>query len=265
VPGLRHPSPGREPELPNPGIARITDSNAESAAAGGAYRALGYPVSLGELDLASITGTIGGTETTIFDGIPAIQLYSNESAAGLALGGMSGAAVLAGDPEAAIGVIRWNPPSEDDPTKGKAGIVYATSIFLIRNRHPVIFPKEAPSKATKWKSYVDIVMEYAYRFRGSGRIYFFAVDIAMDHELALQEYLKTGTILLHVSRILSNLPHERGTNDLDYEQLQALLDYCVANKYLTRAAGGIYKEKFEITEDGRLYVIENVLSDKKER
>jgi hypothetical protein len=231
----------------------------DCAGAKGAYRSLGYPVSLSDFDLASITGTIAGSETTIFEGIPAIQLYSNESAAGLALGGMSGAPVLAGNPETAIGVIRWNPPSSEEPTKGVAGIVYATSISLIRKRHPAIFPGEEQSKAERWKSYVDTLMEYAYGFECGDRRYFFLADILTNHYLAVTEYDETGTVTTGIERLVSNLPL-LPNNDLDRGKVQALLDYCVAKKFLTRTPHGIYKEKFEITEEGRLYVVENVIN-----
>jgi hypothetical protein len=231
----------------------------ESAKAKGPYRSLGYPIALSERDLASITGVIGGTETTIFEGIPAIQLFSNESGAGLGVRGMSGAPVLAGDPEAAIGVIRWYPPSEDDPSKSEAGIVYATSTSLIRKRHPAVFPSQERSKDEKWKSYVDTLMEYAYRFDGGGRNYFFVADIAEDHNRSLQEFLKTKTVTTQTGVLVSNLPLEPGTNDLNYDQLEAVLNYCAAMKYLTRGPGGIFKEKFEITDGGRLYVVENII------
>ena len=61
----------------------------------------------------------------IFGGQAAIQLSSSEAAAGLLLGGCSGAPVLVGRPERAAGLIRWNPVRDNDPQAPVEGIVFA--------------------------------------------------------------------------------------------------------------------------------------------
>jgi hypothetical protein len=231
----------------------------ESVTAAGPFRAFGFPVSLPDVDMTCITGTVASSECTIFEGTPAIQLYCNESAAGLRLRGMSGAPVLVGNPEEPVGLIRWNPPSEEDSNRGIAGMVYATPLLVIRQRHPVFFPEDESKRSSEkqWKSYVHNVLLYAYYFDCEGRKNFFLADILMNHYYALREFGETGDIKGLIGVIVSNLPLIQETNDLDEDRLQLVVDYCVAKSYLRRKQGGrIFHDSFEITDAGRLYVVE---------
>jgi len=100
------------------------------------FRCAGYPPVLGP-DIIYSHGEVVAPETTIFGGADALQLYSNESAAKLSLHGMSGSPVLVGElSEAAVGLIRWNPESEDNPDVAVGGTVYACPIRSVLKLYP---------------------------------------------------------------------------------------------------------------------------------
>ena len=67
-----------------------------------------------------------------------IQLVCTESAAGLSLHGFSGAPVLTGKPQKAVGLIRWNPPRADNPDLAEGAIVYAAPVARILQCWPII-------------------------------------------------------------------------------------------------------------------------------
>ena len=102
-------------------------------------RLAGYPTLDGP-DIVYSDAWVVAPNTTIFGGTAAIQLRSEESSGGLSLHGMSGGPVLAGLPESAIGVIRWNPTSLDNPTLGVGGIVFACPIRSIVEQSPELEP-----------------------------------------------------------------------------------------------------------------------------
>lgn len=93
----------------------------------GFWRATGFPASLAHLGLVTVSGTISNLEAE-FHGVPAIQLYAEQSAAGLGLGGLSGAPVFAGSAPGVIGLIRYNPPDPELAGRGIGGIVYACPV-----------------------------------------------------------------------------------------------------------------------------------------
>jgi hypothetical protein len=102
------------------------------------FRAAGYPSSVhgpdnpDQPDISYIGGLVRAENTSIFGGAPAIQLYSDEGAAGLSLHGMSGGPVLVGqNPEGAVGLVRWNNPRKDAPELGVGGNFWACPIKLI--------------------------------------------------------------------------------------------------------------------------------------
>jgi tetratricopeptide (TPR) repeat protein len=97
----------------------------------------GFPL-VAEVNALTIGGTIRNLEATIFDRVPAMQLYSHEAGAELPLGGMSGAPVLVGSGEerAAIGLIRWNPTRQNDPTLSAGGTLFACPVRAIAERKP---------------------------------------------------------------------------------------------------------------------------------
>jgi hypothetical protein len=78
-------------------------------------------------DSLAVSGFVTDPYATLFSGHPALQLFCQESAAGLALQGLSGAPVLveSHDGPAAAGIIRWNPPKKDGSGSALGGIVYA--------------------------------------------------------------------------------------------------------------------------------------------
>ncbi len=93
----------------------------------GFWRATGFPASLADLGLVTVSGSISNLDGE-FRGVPAIQLYAEQSAAGLALGGLSGAPVFAGSAPGVIGLIRYNPPDPELAGRGIGGIVYACPV-----------------------------------------------------------------------------------------------------------------------------------------
>lgn len=95
------------------------------------FRCAGYPSSLQGPDITSIGGKVRTAESSIFGGVPAIQLFADEAAAGLSLQGLSGSPVLVRYPEAAIGLIRWNPQRITAPELGVGGIVFCCPVRLI--------------------------------------------------------------------------------------------------------------------------------------
>jgi hypothetical protein len=103
------------------------------------FRCMGYPDVPG-VDLTTSQGEIANPDGRIFDGIPAIQLFSKEAAASLSLYGMSGAPVLIGTTEAAVGIIRWNPPSEHDPELATGGVVFACPTRSVIQARPELKP-----------------------------------------------------------------------------------------------------------------------------
>jgi len=96
-------------------------------------------------DISHIHGAIVAPQTSIFGGVPAIQLHSEEAGDEMPIGGMSGAPVLvdSGARRAAVGLIRWNPTRPDNPALSIGGTVYACPIQAIVDRWPNIkgYPK----------------------------------------------------------------------------------------------------------------------------
>jgi tetratricopeptide (TPR) repeat protein len=91
------------------------------------WRAVGFPASLADLGQVTVSGSISEVDGQL-RGVPALQLYAEQSAAGLALGGLSGAPVFAGNAPGVIGLIRYNPPDPDATQRGLGGIVYACPV-----------------------------------------------------------------------------------------------------------------------------------------
>jgi tetratricopeptide (TPR) repeat protein len=93
----------------------------------GFWRATGFPASLADLGSVTVSGSISDLDARL-RGVPAVQLFAEQSAAGLALGGLSGAPVFAGGAPGVIGLIRYNPPDPDAAGRGVGGIVYACPV-----------------------------------------------------------------------------------------------------------------------------------------
>jgi hypothetical protein len=103
-----------------------------------AFRSMGFISALhDDVVMPTVHGSVSSYDTKICGGAPAIQLYCDHSAARLKLAGLSGApAVVAED--LALGMIRWNPPSETEG-EGQGGMVFATSMITIMEERPLFF------------------------------------------------------------------------------------------------------------------------------
>lgn len=102
------------------------------------FRSLGYPAhnAVKDLDITTIIGKVSDPKGSIFKGVPAVALESSTASNGLSLHGMSGAPVLVGTPEAAIGLIRWNPQRPGGQHESLSGIVYACPTYSIVEECP---------------------------------------------------------------------------------------------------------------------------------
>jgi hypothetical protein len=97
------------------------------------YWSRGFPVASGGYEV-SISGQIVDTDARLFEPqVPALQLHCDQSSASspLPLGGFSGAPILVGDPPRAVGVVRWNPPSPDNPRLALGATVYGTPMAAV--------------------------------------------------------------------------------------------------------------------------------------
>ena len=102
------------------------------------FTAPGVLGGLPELSMAAMSGEILWPVRLVPRGADVIQLACIQSAAGLPLGGLSGAPVLTGNPPQAIGVIRRNPPRPDHPNLAAGSIVLAAPASLLMQKWPHI-------------------------------------------------------------------------------------------------------------------------------
>lgn len=91
---------------------------------------------LPELPIVAASGEVLLVAGRLPGGARGIQLRCNESAAGLSLHGLSGAPVLIGNPQLAVGLVRWNPPRSDAPDLAAGSIVYAAPVSAILQAWP---------------------------------------------------------------------------------------------------------------------------------
>jgi hypothetical protein len=89
-------------------------------------------------DVSAISGRITGTDLTIFDGVPAIQLYCEQAAGGTLLEGFSGSPIIVGTTsgEAVIGIVRCSPESSGRGGRADGGTIYATPADAILRLWP---------------------------------------------------------------------------------------------------------------------------------
>jgi hypothetical protein len=89
-------------------------------------------------DAFAVSGIITETRITIFDHIPAIQLYCEQAAVGMMLDGFSGSPILVETTrgEAVIGIVRCSPESRDRSGVADGGTVFATSSEAILRLWP---------------------------------------------------------------------------------------------------------------------------------
>lgn len=115
-------------------------------------------------DSVAVGGFVTDPFATIFGGRPALQLFCQESAAGLALKGLSGAPVLveSRDGPAAAGIIRWNPPASDGSGTARGGIVYACPMSALIPNSPQLRGYDFASPDTRFLiSYAEADLPWA--------------------------------------------------------------------------------------------------------
>ncbi|MER7756307.1 ATP-binding protein [Kitasatospora sp. NPDC097643] len=111
-------------------------------------------------DPDEVLATVVAPDARIFGQAPAIKLQAPEAAAGKRLPGLSGGPVLhwshrgAGiGTEAAVGVVRWNPPRPDGSALG--GALYATPVHAVTERWPQLRPLVPPERSLPATSKID--------------------------------------------------------------------------------------------------------------
>jgi len=102
----------------------------------------GYPTRLPMVERCSVTGDVVDLTASIqvragtplkCKKVTVIQLYCLQSGAGMSLKGISGAPVMLSNGDVAIGIVRWNPPREDDHSLGIGGNIFICPIkFALR-------------------------------------------------------------------------------------------------------------------------------------
>jgi hypothetical protein len=97
------------------------------------YVAPGYPAAMPSVTPFTISGRITSRQSTL-QGIPVLQLSCPESAGGLSLRGMSGSPILAGQPQRAVGILRWNQSREDRPELSAGPTAFATPSAAVLDR-----------------------------------------------------------------------------------------------------------------------------------
>jgi SAM-dependent methyltransferase len=128
------------------------------------FVAPGAPSALSELQLAAVSGWVLWPNAPMPDGGPGIELYCHQVAAGLSLHGLSGAPVLTGNMECAVGVIRWNPQQADRPELAAGGTVYAAPGREVLKQWPYLAP------AANWAELVRRLADH-HRPRGVADLY----------------------------------------------------------------------------------------------
>jgi len=89
------------------------------------FVAPGAPDAMTELKLSAVSGLVTWPDARMPDGSRGIELLCWQAIAGLSLHGLSGAPVLTGDRDGAIGMIRWNPQHAEHPELAAGATVYA--------------------------------------------------------------------------------------------------------------------------------------------
>lgn len=104
------------------------------------FVAPGAPAALSELRVTAVNGFVIMPDAQMPDGSPGIELFCLPAAVGMSLHGLSGAPVLTGNPQKAVGLIRWNPQRADQPDLAEGGVVYAAPARRILEIWPELYP-----------------------------------------------------------------------------------------------------------------------------
>lgn len=97
------------------------------------FRAVGFPVLEGPVHESAVMGTSNGI-TTMPDGPSLLSLHCGEPDTDMPLHGLSGGPVLVGAPERAVGIVRWQQPSDAKLAAG--GTFFATPMADVLTRWP---------------------------------------------------------------------------------------------------------------------------------
>jgi Trypsin-like peptidase domain/Eco57I restriction-modification methylase len=125
------------------------------------FAARGYPAAVPGVSPFTVSGEIVSISGSLA-GKRALQLRCHEPAAGLSMHGMSGAPVLVGQPQRAVGILRWNPPSTERPELAMGGTALATPSSAVLDRWPQLGPARPADAADLGR----IVRRLAQRRRG---------------------------------------------------------------------------------------------------
>ncbi len=147
-------------ELP-PGLdlVRLARDVAEHAR----FAAPGSPAEVPDVSPFTVSGEVIWLSSAM-GGTRVMQLACRESAAELSLRGMSGAPVLVGQPQRAVGMVRWNSPREERPELAAGGAVFATPAAAVLDRWPQLGPAHAADDADLRR----LLRRLAPRSRGRG-------------------------------------------------------------------------------------------------
>jgi hypothetical protein len=107
------------------------------------FEARGYPAQMPAVSPFTVSGEVTSLSGTL-KGRPVLQLRCRESAGGLSLRGMSGSAVLSGQPQRAVGILCWNQPRDDHEELAAGETAFATPSAEVLGLWPAL---RAPSAA----------------------------------------------------------------------------------------------------------------------
>jgi nucleoside phosphorylase len=101
----------------------------------------------------------------------------------------------------------------------------------------------------------EVFLRYANGFKRSGdRTWFSVADILTNYLSALTEFNRSGTISSGVGRLVSNLPKQEGTNEIDQDKVEALRDLLISEGLLAAVPGRLFTDAMEITQEGQRYL-----------
>jgi hypothetical protein len=134
--------------LPIPVIREATVADATMR-----FTATGWPIARPFARDPLAIGRVVDPAATIFGGVPAVQLYSDELAMGLDPHGMSGSPVSMASGagvSAVVGFIRWGPL--DPERRSRAGIVFATPIAIALSALGEQVPADERLRLFSWRA-----------------------------------------------------------------------------------------------------------------
>ncbi len=106
------------------------------------WTATGFPVAVRGTEHTTVGGKVRDPHGRLRGGIPALELFCDEAAAGrpLPLGGLSGAPVVAVPSGEVLGLVRWNPTAPEAPDLALGGQVFACPAGMLVDQVPALAP-----------------------------------------------------------------------------------------------------------------------------